>query len=114
MQHYARVSIVKAMKIAALFVQLYLVEGPTKSCYTTDLAWAWGVFIAETGVQEPESWLRDLVLEHDVALEEPAKGQAWRGWTVKGVALNPEMAGRHAKYRLERMGLHSKKEGLTQ
>jgi hypothetical protein len=93
------------MKIAALFIQLYLVKGPNEHCHLEDLAWAWKVFVVETGVQEPESWLRDLVLEHNIILEEPPKGQSWRGWRVEGVALNPEMVARHSRYRLERMGI---------
>jgi hypothetical protein len=93
------------MKVAALFVELYLVEGPNEYCHLEDLRWAWKVFMKETGVQEPESWLRDLVLEHKAILEEPAKGQSWRGWRVRGLGLNPEMARRHARFRLERIGL---------
>ena len=36
------------------------------------------------------------------------KAKAGAGGTVKGVALNPEMAARYANYRLERMGLPAK------
>jgi hypothetical protein len=93
------------MKAAALFVQLYLVEGPAASCRLEDLRWAWRLFMAETGVQEPESWLRDLVLDHGAVLEEPPRGQARRGWAVRGLGLNPAMTARHAKSRLERIGL---------
>ena len=93
------------MKIPDLFIQLYLVEGERECCYLEDLHWAWKVFVLETGVQEPENWLRDLVLDHEVALEQPARGKTWRGWRVQGLALNSETAKRYNRYRLERMGV---------
>lgn len=93
------------MKVAALFVHLYLEEGPDECCQLEDLRWAWKRFMLETGIQEPESWLRDLVLDHGVVLEEPPRGKTWRGWRVKGVGFNAETAFRYSSFRLERMGL---------
>jgi hypothetical protein len=98
------------MKISELFIELYFVKGSKEHCYVQDLAWAWKVFTVETGVQAPETWLRDLVLDHGIELEEPAKGQPWRGWHVKGLALNAGMAKRYAKWRLERIGTSQLKE----
>lgn len=93
------------MKIAALFVDLYMVKGPNEHCHLEDLAWAWKAFMMETGISPPEDWLRTLILEHGVVLQEPAPGQVWRGWRVDGLALNPETAKRYNRYRLERMGV---------
>ena len=99
------------MKIPALFVQLYLLKGSDQHCYLEDLRWAWQLFVEETGVQPPESWLFDLILEHGAIIEEPAKGKAWRGWQVRGLALNPKTAARHNRFRVERLGFCGKNEG---
>jgi hypothetical protein len=48
------------MKIAELFIELYLVKGSNEHCYVQDLAWAWKVFTVETGMPAPETWLRDF------------------------------------------------------
>jgi hypothetical protein len=101
------------VKIPDLFIELYMVKGPAQHCYLEDLRWAWKVFVMETGVQAPEDWLRCLVLDHHVSLEEPAPWQSWRGWQVKGLALNAGMLQRHNRYRMERIGLcKSKQEQL--
>jgi hypothetical protein len=102
------------VKISDLFIQLYLVKGPGLKCYLEDLAWAWQLFVAETGVQPPESWLRELVLEHGAIIQESAEGKAWRGWQVRGLALNPETAARHNRFRVDRLGLCGKTEGPTE
>jgi hypothetical protein len=102
------------MKIPTLFVQLYLLKGSGQHCYVEDLRWAWQVFVEETGVQPPESWLCDLILEHGAIIEEPAKGKTWRGWQVRGLALNPKTAERFNLYRLEKLGLCGKTEGPTE
>jgi hypothetical protein len=95
------------MKVAALFVRLYLQEGANEQCCLEDLRWAWKRFMLETGIQEPESWLRDLVLDHGAILEEPPSGKTWRGWRVRGLTLNPQMAQWHANWRLERIGMET-------
>ena len=92
------------MKICALFVETCAVTGPGAFTYTTDLAWAWAAFTQETGVPAPADWLRALCLEHGVIVEEPAPGQYWRGWRLRGIALNPDFAVRFAAYRVARFG----------
>ena len=52
----------------------------------------------------PADWLRALCLEHGVVVEEPAPGQYWRGWRLRGIALNPTYADRFAAYRVARLG----------
>ena len=92
------------MRICACFVAHCAVTGPALHTYTADLHWAWDAFTQETGVPAPEDWLRALCLEHGVIVEEPAPGQYWRGWRVRGIALNPTYANRFASYRVTRLG----------
>jgi len=93
------------MKICALFVKTCAVTDPGVFAYAGDLAWAWGEFAAETGVPAPADWLRLLKIEHGVEAGEPDRGRTWRGWRLRGIALNPEYAARFSAYRLDRLGV---------
>lgn len=93
------------MKICALFVEMCAVTGPSAFAYAGDLTWAWGEFEAATGVAAPADWLRLLKLEHGVEAENAEPGRLWRGWRLRGIALNPEYAARFVAYRLARLGV---------
>lgn len=92
------------MRISACFVAHCAVTGPACHAFVADLEWAWGEFTKETGVATPDDWLRQLYLEHGVIVEEPDPGRYWRGWRVRGIALNREYADRFASYRVARLG----------
>ena len=79
--------------------------GADEFTYAGDLAWAWREFTKETGVAAPADWLRLLKLEHGVEAGEPDRGRTWRGWRLRGIALNPEYAARFDAYRLERLSV---------